>query len=77
MNMVRERDLIEIGFERNYPLYNMGDITLYAYDDDDRLDVYYMIDERPISDYASFPYDKSIRIRTVEQLKKLIDERKG
>jgi len=75
--MVRERDLKEMGFNREYPLYRMGDITLYAYDDDDRLDVYYMIDERPISDYASFPYDKSIRIRTVEQLKKLIDERKG
>ena len=75
--MVRERDLIEIGFERNYPLYNMGDITLYAYDDEDRTDIYYIIDKRPISDYASFPYHKSIRVRTVEQLKKLIDERKG
>jgi hypothetical protein len=77
MNMVRERDLIEIGFSREYPLYRMGDITIYAYDDDDRLDVYYMIDERPISDRASFPYDKSIRVRTVEQLKQQIDERKG
>ena len=77
MNMVRERDLIEIGFSREYPLYRMGDITIYAYDDDDRLDVYYMIDDRPIDDHASFSYDKSIRVRTVEQLKQLIDERKG
>ena len=76
-DMVREKELIEMGFEREYPLYKMGDITLYAYDDDDRTDIYYMIDERPISDRASFPYDKSIRIRTVEQLKQLINERKG
>ena len=67
--MVRERDLIEIGFSREYPLYKMGDITLYAYDDEDRLDVYYMIDK--------LPHDKSIRVRIVEQLKQLIDERKG
>jgi len=77
MNIVRERDLKEMGFNREYPLYRMGDITIYAYDDDDRLDVYYMIDERPISDHASFPYERSIRVRTVEQLKQLIDERKG
>lgn len=75
--MVRERDLKEMGFNREYPLYRMGDITLYAYDDDDRLDVYYMIDERPIDDHASFPYEMSIRVRTVEQLKQLIDERRG
>jgi hypothetical protein len=67
--MVRERDLIEIGFSREYPLYKMGDITLYAYDDEDRLDVYYMI--------GKLPHDKSIRVRIVEQLKQLIDERKG
>lgn len=75
--MVREKELTDMGFERNYPLYRMGDITLYAYDDDDRLDVYYMINERPIDDHASFPYEKSIRVRTVEQLKQLIDERRG
>ena len=67
--MVRERDLIEIGFSREYPLYKMGDITLYAYDDEDRLDVYYMI--------GKLPHDLSIRVRTVEQLKQLIDERRG
>jgi hypothetical protein len=67
--MVRERDLKEMGFNREYPLYRMGDITLYAYDDDDRLDVYYMI--------GNFPHDNSIRVRTVEQLKQLIDERRG
>lgn len=68
-DMVREKELIEMGFERDYPLYKMGDITLYAYDDEDRLDVYYMI--------GKFPHDNSIRVRTVEQLKQLIDERKG
>ena len=66
MNMVRERDLIEIGFSREYPLYKMGDITLYAYDDDDRLDVYYMI--------GKLPHDNPIRVRTIEQLKQLTDE---
>ncbi len=68
-DMVREKELIEMGFEREYPLYKMGDITLYAYDDEDRLDVYYMI--------GKLPHDNSIRVRTIEQLKQLIDERKG
>lgn len=67
--MVREKELIDMGFEREYPLYKMGDITLYAYDDEDRLDVYYMI--------GKLPHDNSIRVRTIEQLKQLIDERKG
>lgn len=68
-DMVRERELIEMGFERDYPLYKMGEITLYAYDDEDRLDVYYMM--------GKLPNDNSIRVRTIEQLKQLIDERKG
>jgi hypothetical protein len=70
--MVKERDLFRLGFKMNYPFYERGSITLYAYDDDDRLDVYYMIDKRPISDRASFPYEKSIRIRTVEQLEEIV-----
>lgn len=68
-DMVRERELIEMGFDRDYPLYKMGDITLYAYDDEDRLDVYYMM--------GKLPHENSIRVRTIEQLKQLIDERKG
>ena len=68
-DMVREKELTDMGFERDYPLYKMGDITLYAYDDDDRLDVYYMI--------GKLPHDNSIRVRTIEQLKQLIDERRG
>lgn len=67
--MVRERNLKKMGFERDYPLYKMEDITLYAYDDDDRLDVYYII--------GKLPHDNSIRVRTIEQLKQLIDERRG
>lgn len=67
--MVTEKDLMEMGFEREYPLYKMGDITLYAYEDDDRLDVYYMV--------GKSLNDNSIRVRTIEQLKQLIDERKG
>jgi hypothetical protein len=74
--MVREKELIEMGFERDYPLYKMGDITLYAYDDEDRLDVYYMIGKLP-HDNSIRVRTNSIRVRTIEQLKQLIDERKG
>lgn len=74
--MVREKELIEMGFERDYPLYKMGDITLYAYDDEDRLDVYYMMGEIP-KDNPNRNGIYGIRVRTIEHLKQLIDERKG
>ena len=61
--MVKEIDLIEMGFERDYPLYKMGDITLCAFEDSDRLDIYYMP--------GKFPHSKAIRVRTIEQLKQL------
>ena len=78
-DMVREKELTDMGFERDYPLYKMGDITLYAYDDEDRLDVYYMIGKLPHdnSKGCHLPRYSFVRVRTIEQLKKLIDERKG
>jgi len=62
--MVRERDLFRLGFKMNYPFYERGSIMIYAYDDDDRLDVYYLI--------GKDKKDDSVRIRTYEQLKKIV-----
>ncbi len=63
-HQLEESDLERYGFTRDYPTFTKGDVEVYALEDDDRADTYYLVEGG----------EHTKRLRTVGDLVQILNQ---